>query len=109
MRSGVLVISMSEPASQPGPPTIPRCYPLSRRVIETQTALEHQDALDGDVVLHVPEDDVADPELSLVVPALDEEITVGEFVEWCKEGLAKAGVAGEILIVDSSNDRTAEV
>lgn len=46
------------------------------------------------------------PEVSIVIPALNEEITIGEFVDWCKAGLAKAGVAGEILIVDSSSDRT---
>jgi hypothetical protein len=47
--------------------------------------------------------------VSIVVPALDEEITIGEFVEWCKLGLERAGIAGEILIVDSSTDRTAEI
>ncbi|HEY8778311.1 MAG TPA: glycosyltransferase family 2 protein [Solirubrobacterales bacterium] len=62
-----------------------------------------------DVRLMVPSDDVADPELSIVIPALDEELTIGEFVEWCREGLRKAGVVGEILIVDSSADRTAEL
>src|SRR3954467_14253726 len=48
-------------------------------------------------------------DLSIVVPALNEEITVGEFVDWCKEGLARAGVSGQILIVDSSADRTPEI
>ena len=48
-------------------------------------------------------------ELSIVVPALNEEITVGEFVDWCKEGLKRAGVRGQILIVDSSNDNTARI
>jgi glycosyltransferase involved in cell wall biosynthesis len=64
---------------------------------------------DPDVVLHLPEDDVADPELSIVIPAADEELTVGDFVEWCKQGLEDAGIAGEVLIVSSSNDGTAEV
>ena len=40
---------------------------------------------------------------------MNEEITVGEFVEWCKEGLADAGVSGQILIVDSSSDKTPEI
>jgi glycosyltransferase involved in cell wall biosynthesis len=48
-------------------------------------------------------------DLSIVVPALNEEITVGEFVDWCKEGLARAGVRGQVLIVDSSTDRTPEI
>jgi glycosyltransferase involved in cell wall biosynthesis len=48
-------------------------------------------------------------ELSIVVPALNEEITVGEFVEWCKEGLERAGVNGQVLIIDSSTDDTARI
>ena len=48
-------------------------------------------------------------ELSIVVPALNEEITVGEFIEWCKEGLKRSGVNGQILIVDSSVDNTARI
>lgn len=48
-------------------------------------------------------------ELSIVVPALNEEITAGEFVDWCREGLHRAGVTGQILIVDSSTDRTPEI
>jgi hypothetical protein len=48
-------------------------------------------------------------EVSIVVPALNEEITVGEFVDWCKEGLERAGVKGQILIVDSSTDTTPEI
>jgi len=59
--------------------------------------------------LFVPVDDVADPEISIVIPALNEELTVGDFVDWCKQGLEQAGVRGEILIVDSSRDRTAQV
>lgn len=48
-------------------------------------------------------------ELSIVVPALNEEITVGEFIEWCKKGLERAGVSGQVLIVDSSTDATARI
>ena len=48
-------------------------------------------------------------DLSIVIPAMNEEITVGEFIEWCKEGLQRAGVSGQILIVDSSTDNTPEI
>ena len=48
-------------------------------------------------------------DVSIVVPAMNEEITVGEFVDWCHEGLHKAGVVGQILIVDSSTDNTPNV
>ena len=59
--------------------------------------------------LLVPSDDVPDPELSIVIPALNEEKTVGDFVDWCREGLSRAGISGEVLIVDSSTDRTTEI
>jgi hypothetical protein len=59
--------------------------------------------------LLVPDSDVQDPEVSLVIPALNEEITIGLFLDWCKEGLAEAGTRGEVLIVDSSTDRTTAI
>jgi hypothetical protein len=49
---------------------------------------------------------VEPPEVSIVVPCLNEEITIGEFVDWCHEGLAAADVRGEVLIIDSSSDRS---
>jgi len=57
--------------------------------------------------LLIPDADVDDPELSIVIPALNEELTITEFVRWCREGIEAAGVRGEILIVDSSGDSTA--
>ena len=48
-------------------------------------------------------------ELSIVVPAMNERITVGEFVDWCVEGLKNAGVKGQVLIVDSSSDDTPDI
>lgn len=59
--------------------------------------------------LLLPQKDVSEPELTILIPAMNEELTVGEFVAWCHEGMRKAGVVGEILIVDSSSDRTAEI
>ncbi len=47
--------------------------------------------------------------VSIVTPCLNEELTVGEFVDWCHEGLASAGVNGEVVIVDSSTDRSREI
>jgi glycosyltransferase involved in cell wall biosynthesis len=67
----------------------------------TQLAIRQQE-----LELLIPDDDVDDPELSIVIPALNEEVTIREFVAWCLEGLANAGVRGEILIVDSSTDQT---
>jgi glycosyltransferase involved in cell wall biosynthesis len=64
---------------------------------------------DSDVRLRVPLNDVPDPELSIVIPALNEELTIGRFVDWCREGLEQAGIRGEIIIVDSSSDLTADI
>lgn len=64
--------------------------------------------LDG-IELLVPINDVADPELSIVVPAVNEERTIVDFVRWCKEGLTAGKIRGEVLIVDGSTDRTAEL
>lgn len=64
---------------------------------------------DPEIVLHVPANDEPTPELSIVIPALNEELTISDFVAWCHEGLRKAGIRGEILIVDSSKDRTREL
>jgi glycosyltransferase involved in cell wall biosynthesis len=47
--------------------------------------------------------------VSIVVPCLNEELVIGEFVDWCFEGLRRAGVEGEVLIVDSSTDRSPEI
>src|SRR6201993_2326527 len=63
----------------------------------------------SDVELLLPKDDVGDPELTILIPAMNEELTVADFVAWCHEGIREAGVVGEILIVDSSTDRTAEI
>ena len=63
------------------------------------------------VVEHLlpPEGTPGPVDLSLVVPALNEAITVGEFVRWCQQGLKAAGVTGQILIVDSSTDATPDL
>ncbi|HLB42900.1 MAG TPA: glycosyltransferase family 2 protein [Gammaproteobacteria bacterium] len=52
---------------------------------------------------------IAHPEVTLLIPAMNEEITIGEFVEWCKQGLEQADVKGQILIVDSSSDKTKDI
>jgi glycosyltransferase involved in cell wall biosynthesis len=65
--------------------------------------------LDPEVKLLIPEQDVLDPEFSIVIPSLNEELTMADFVTWCLEGLAKAGVRGEILIIDSGKDRASEI
>jgi glycosyltransferase involved in cell wall biosynthesis len=66
-------------------------------------------ARDPDCFLSLPVDDVASPEVTILIPAMNEELTIADFVAWCHEGLREAGAVGEVLIVDSSSDRTAEL
>jgi hypothetical protein len=70
----------------------------------TQTAVRSEN-----FELLLPDHDEPDPEISIVIPALDEQLTIHDFVAWCRQGLADAGVRGEILIVDSSTDDTARL
>ena len=63
----------------------------------------------SDLELLLPDQDVDDPEVSIVIPAMNEASTVATTVEWCLEGLRRASVTGEVLIVDSSEDDTAEL
>ncbi|MDD1730179.1 MAG: glycosyltransferase family 2 protein [Methanospirillum sp.] len=46
------------------------------------------------------------PDVSVVVPALNEEKTIGACIERIKEGCTSAGLSYEIIIADSSTDRT---
>ena len=64
---------------------------------------------DPEAQLLIPADDVAEPEVSIVIPAMNEEPVIGEFIDWCMEGIDKAGARVEVLIVDSSADRTPEI
>jgi glycosyltransferase involved in cell wall biosynthesis len=63
-------------------------------------------AVSDDIELLVPEDDAQSPELSIVIPTLNERLTITEFIQWCRAGMQQAGIVGEILIVDSSSDET---
>jgi glycosyltransferase involved in cell wall biosynthesis len=68
-----------------------------------------QAGADPELQLLIPAEDVAMPEFSIVIPALNEQLTIADFITWCQEGMRKANIVGEILIVDSSKDRTAEI
>jgi glycosyltransferase involved in cell wall biosynthesis len=67
------------------------------------------DARREDARLLVPLVDISDPEVTILVPALDEERTIGQFIDWCQEGARGAGASVEILIADSSSDDTAAI
>ncbi len=62
-----------------------------------------------EVTLLQPAVDESNPEVSIVIPAVNEELTIVDLVTWCKQGLTLADSRGEVLIVDSSSDNTAEL
>jgi len=50
------------------------------------------------------------PEISVVIPCLDEEEAVGKVVDQALEGIRRSGRSGEVLVVDNgSTDRSAEI
>jgi glycosyltransferase involved in cell wall biosynthesis len=49
------------------------------------------------------------PTLSVVIPALNEEETIGECIGKIRTVFADLGIEGEIVIADSSSDRTAAI
>lgn len=50
-----------------------------------------------------------EPTLSLVMPTLNEEEGIGECIERAKTAMRQLGVDGEIIVSDSSTDRTPEI
>jgi len=58
------------------------------------------------VLFDQPLKSFAKPEVTILIPTMNEEIAISQFIEWAKIGLANSNVIGEILIVDSSSDNT---
>jgi glycosyltransferase involved in cell wall biosynthesis len=55
-------------------------------------------------------DTLGEPEVSVVIPCLDEEEAVGAVVDHAWEGIARSGHTGEVVVVDNgSTDRSAEI
>jgi glycosyltransferase involved in cell wall biosynthesis len=49
------------------------------------------------------------PQVSVVIPSLNEEKTIKACIEHIREGCEKAGISYEIIVVDSSSDKTPEI
>ena len=64
---------------------------------------------DPECILLTPVSDVADPELSIVIPAMNEPLTIADTIKWCQEGFRRADIVGEVLIIDSSTDETPQI
>ncbi|WP_227379083.1 glycosyltransferase family 2 protein [Haladaptatus halobius] len=54
-------------------------------------------------------DSVVTPTLSVIMPTLNEEEGIAECIEMIKRGIDRIGVTTEIIISDSSTDRTPEI
>jgi len=62
----------------------------------------------GDGLLVDPDSEL-DPALSVVMPTLNEEEGIAECIERIKNGIEAFGITTEIIISDSSTDRTPEI
>lgn len=49
------------------------------------------------------------PDVSVIIPALNEEKTIAFCIDHIREGCEKAGISYEIIVVDSSSDRTPQI
>ena len=49
------------------------------------------------------------PRISVIIPALNEELTIGSCISDVREQFAIYQISGEIIVVDSSTDRTADI
>jgi len=72
------------------------------------TAAERRTDLTGDDLL-VQRDSDQEPSLTIVMPTLDEERGIGECMARAKAAIASLGVVSEIIVSDSSTDRTPEI
>ena len=48
-------------------------------------------------------------DITILIPTKNEKLTISQFIDWCKEGLSKTGLVGEIIFLDSSTDETPEI
>ena len=61
-------------------------------MIAPQRPLQSREPAGGsDLELLVPAIDAVDPEVSIVIPAVNEELCISDFVDWCHEGLQRPG------------------
>ncbi|GAA0240895.1 glycosyltransferase family 2 protein [Haladaptatus pallidirubidus] len=73
-----------------------------------RTASEEQVSQSPEELLVGP-DSAITPVLSVIMPTLNEEDGIAECIEMVKRGISKIGVTTEIIISDSSTDRTPEI
>jgi len=57
----------------------------------------------------LPADSNETPSVSIVLPTMNEQAGIGECIEAIRKGLRTAGLRGEVIVSDSSSDRTPEL
>ncbi|WP_458208917.1 glycosyltransferase family 2 protein [Haladaptatus sp. NG-SE-30] len=75
---------------------------------ETDEQYTKQSSATGDELLFGADSEVT-PTLSVIMPTLNEEGGIRKCIEMVKRGISKIGVTTEIIISDSSSDRTPEI
>ena len=65
-------------------------------------------AADSDAILVSPYSDIK-PTLSVVLPTLNEEDGIAECIDRITHALQELGITGEVIVSDSSTDRTPEI
>ena len=48
-------------------------------------------------------------DITVLVPTMNEEITISEFIDSCRVGFKRLNLNGQIIIADSSTDKTTEI
>jgi glycosyltransferase involved in cell wall biosynthesis len=48
-------------------------------------------------------------DVTVLIPTKNEEITISSFLDWCQIGFRNAKIKGEIVLMDSSTDRTPQI
>jgi glycosyltransferase involved in cell wall biosynthesis len=48
-------------------------------------------------------------DVTVLIPTKNEEITISSFLDWCHIGFRNANIKGEIVLMDSSTDRTPQI
>ncbi|HEX6122878.1 MAG TPA: glycosyltransferase family 2 protein, partial [Ktedonobacterales bacterium] len=101
--SGGAAIARATPSHEPPPPDI-----LNEATMRNE---EYAGLVSGTVPTFADQPDGhGAPEISIVLPCLNEEEAIGGCVETLKEIIARLGLAAEIVVVDNaSTDRSAEI
>ncbi len=84
--------------------------PFSKNEQQFDSSKQHRELTthEADSLLLDTDSDTA-PQLSVVMPTLNEEEGVGECLERAKNAIGELGMTAEIILSDSSTDRTPEI